>query len=157
MKRNFWITIFVFSLLALATTFCPPAMAQRSSSHHEDVTGALTGTNPVAPETTGIGQVVQPIIPSPLSETQERREQGLSVPYPMGGPPAPPPAEQPSERVKGGYYEQGVKQSGQYYEQGAREKGGYQPLGVPEAKPSETETKPYQTTPENKPGEYKPR
>ncbi len=95
-----------------------PAFAQRDSSYSrsgdQSVTDALTGANPVAPITTGLGQVVPPIISSPLTEPDKRQKQaeGLVTPYPA----APLPQQQPAtEKTDGSYYEKGVRESGQYY------------------------------------------
>ena len=83
-----------------------PAMAQDS---RRDVSGALTGADPLAPITTGIGQVVKPIIQSPLSPGaqggMQGGTQGQAVPYSPRG-------------AGGNYYGGDVKKSGQYYEGG---------------------------------------
>ena len=90
-----------------------PAMAQDS---RRDVSGALTGADPLAPITTGIGQVVKPIIQSPLSPGaqggMQGGTQGQAVPYSPRG-------------AGGNYYGGDVKKSGQYYEGGARQDGRY--------------------------------
>lgn len=139
MRRYIFIALLIF-----AAGICTTALAQRGG---RDVSEALTGTNPVAPVTTGLGQVISPTIPSPLLQKEEDKKesplpQGLTVPYPVGGR----PIEAQPERTGGNYYGPDVKQSGQYYEGGAREKGGYMPLGIPE-KPTPTETKPTETKP----------
>lgn len=105
-----------------------PALAQRDS-----VSDALTGANPTAPQTTGVGQAVTPIIQSPLSPAPAtKRELETTVPYPQ----APRPGE--GVRTKGSYYGEDVKTGGEYYPEGVRVKGQYQAPSIPptEVKPA---------------------
>ncbi|MFH0798824.1 MAG: hypothetical protein V2A66_01440 [Pseudomonadota bacterium] len=107
--------MFIFDLSVSTTVF-----AQR-----QDTGGAITGTNPVAGQTTGIGQVISPIINSSISNAPPRRDIETTVPYPQA------PSGIQSERVNGSYYGEDVRTKGQYYQEDVRTKGKYEEPQLP--------------------------
>lgn len=113
----------------LLMSFAPGPRAFAQDAGRNDASDAITGRDPLAPARTGLGQVVEPIIQTPATQTpQPGAGEGEAVPYSQ---PSEPPPERP-DQYKGEYYGDDVKTSGQYYEGGARYKGYY---SIPETGP----------------------
>lgn len=120
--------ILIVALLILSV----PALAQT----HTSVGETLGGAAPTAPYSTGVGQVIAPVSPSPLSEKEKKPEQGLVVPYPTGGA----QLQTVPEKAPGSYYGPEVRSPGQYYPSDVKTDGRYrapEPVTTPEAQPAE--------------------
>lgn len=116
--------IFAFTVIGLLFLSLSTLGQDRSQS----TTDAITGANPTAGYTTGIGQVVEPIIKSPIGSPQSaeplegKKPKGLTTPYDTGAT-----YQTPSEnKLYQDNYKDSFRQSGKYYDEGVKVNGKYQ-------------------------------